>query len=74
MFMPFSYRKSSLRPFNSMSQVVKESRMHSILFNLQHGYALEVDELYFEEVKFLKVEYGDDLIKSQGRIYLVNLI
>ena len=57
-----------------MSETIKTSRMSTILANLSRGYALEVDDLYLEEIRWVKGEYGDDLIKSQGRIYRINII
>lgn len=74
MFQPFVYKKTSLRSFDRMSEAIKTSRMRTIMANLGRGYALEVDDLYLEEIQWLKGEYGDDLIKSQGRIYRINII
>lgn len=59
--------------YDSLNEFTKTSRMHAILVSLSKGYALCVDDLYLEEVKFIKQEYGDDLVKSQGRIYRINI-
>lgn len=45
-------------------------RMHVALLALLDGHNLVVDDLRVDEVRFLKSEFGDQLKKSFGHIYL----
>lgn len=67
----FFNARSSFRTYSGTPESVLIDRMHYFLERLRMGFAIDVDLFFVEEVRWLRDEFGDRLILSRGKIWLM---
>lgn len=63
--------RASLRTYSDTPESVLIDRMHYFLKRLRMGFGIDSDMFFVEELRWLKGEYGDRLILSRGKIWLL---